>query len=121
MYNLWMSLVHINKLNKDLLRHIARFLDNQSIIHLLVVSSGVHSLFVDNDAYHSFNIYKRIFSCHYKNLFTSITIYPTDDLMKSIRRYLDHKQTIQKTILYVKEPDLLWPFTSKEMVYIKCR
>jgi hypothetical protein len=115
-----MRLVHINK---DLLRHIVQFLDNQTIIHLLVVSRDVHSLLADHDPFHSYNNYiqRHMFSCHYKNLFTSITIYPTDDLMKAIRRYLDHKQTIQKTTLYVKEPDLLWPFTSKEMVYIKCR
>lgn len=115
-----MRLVHINK---DLLRHIVQFLDNQTIIHLLVASRDVHSLLVDHDPFQSYNTYiqRHMFSCHYKNLFTSITIYPTDDLMKSIRRYLDHKQTIRKTTLYVKEPDLLWPFTSKEMVYIKCR
>ena len=119
-----MSLVHIGD---DLLRHVAHFLDNRTIIHLLVVSRGVHSSFIDKkDACNIYNSYmqQRMFSYHYKNLFTTITIYPTDDGMKCIRRYLDHQQSIQKTTLYVKEPDLLWPFTTKEMVYVeyvRCR
>ena len=108
------KLVHIGD---DNLKHIAHFLDNRTIINLLVVSKDVHSVFLDkNDTYNTYNVYNcTLFSYRYKNVFTSITIYPTDDLMKCIRRYIDHQQSIQKTTLI---STTVWPFTTKEMIYI---
>jgi hypothetical protein len=108
-------------MSDDMIKHIAHLLDNQTIIHLLVVCKRVHSAFLDkNNDYNVYNMFmqQRIFSYHYKNVFTSITIYPTDDLIKTIHRYMDHQQSIQKTILY--DNNTVWPFKTKEMVYITC-
>lgn len=111
----------LQNIDDDSLRNIAGFLDNRTIINLLVVSRRVHDAFLDKkDSYNEYNCraQKPFFSYRYKNLFTSISVYSSDDLIKCIRRYIDHKQSIQKTTLYLtKDQNLLWPFTSKEMVY----
>lgn len=116
----YLSLNALNALNDDLLKFIVTFLDNHSIICLLTSGYGIHKrLCYKKEGYNGDkgdNGYK------YRNLFTSIAIQPEDDISDAIRHYLNHSKSIQRTVLYrMVEPDILWPFTTKEMVYVNCR
>jgi hypothetical protein len=102
------------KLTNEWLKYIVNYLDNNTIIEVLVTSRGIH---------------KKLISCKntssiYVNLFTSISIHPTDDLCRFIRYYLNHRISITKTVIYrlsdedLKNIDKIWPFKTKDMVHI---
>jgi hypothetical protein len=102
------------KIPKELLKYIVNFLNNNTIIEVLITSLTIHNnLICTTNA-----------STIYTNLFTSISILPTDDLCMSIRRYINHRNSITKTILYrlsdeeLKNIQQFWPFKTKEMVHI---
>ena len=113
----------LNALNDDLLKFIVTFLDNHSIICLLTSGYGIHKrLCYKKEGYNGDNGDKGDNGYKYRNLFTSIAIQPEDDISDAIRHYLNHSKSIQRTVLYrMIEPDILWPFTTKEMVYVNCR
>lgn len=89
----------------DLLKEIAHFLDNQTIIELLVSSYNINKkmkckeLTYDKDGY--LNIYK--------HLFTSITVKPHHNLTDFIQHYINHSKTIRIQHIH---PQLhnVWPF-----------
>lgn len=110
----------LNALNDDLLKFIVTFLDNHSIICLLTSGYDIHKrLCYKKEGYKGYNVDN---GDKYRNLFTSIAIQPEDDISDAIRHYLNHSNSIQRTVLYrMVEPDILWPFTTKEMVYVNCR
>lgn len=95
-------------LQEDITKYILSFLDNRTLVNMLLCCKKIRKMYV-TPRYHS-----------PQNLFTSITVLPHDNLMDCIRRYIDHSHTIKKTILVgMKEPDVLWPFKTREMVYIR--
>lgn len=55
------------------------------------------------------------------SVFHSLTVFPTDDLMMNIRRYIHHKQTLKRTVLIQMNVDEEWPFETTEMVVIGCK
>lgn len=114
---------YLSNLNDDLLKFIVTFLDNHSIICLLTSGYGIHKRLCYKKVYNEYNEFNEYNNGEkYRNLFTSISIQPTDDLSDAIRHYLNHSKSIQRTVLYrMVEPDILWPFTTKEMVYVNCR
>jgi hypothetical protein len=98
----------VNVVNSDVLKHIVKFLDNQTIIQVLITSKKINNMLR----------YKK----KYQNLFTSISVHPEADLFSYIHHYINHSVSIQKTVLYrMVEPHIMWPFSSKEMVYVNCR
>jgi len=109
----------LNALNDDLLKFIVTFLDNHTIICLLTSGYDIHKRLCYKKEGYNGNLGNEN---KYRNLFTSIAIQPTDDISDAIRHYLNHSKSIQRTVLYrMVEPDILWPFTTKEMVYVNCR
>lgn len=100
----------MNEVNEDVLKHIVSFLDNRSTIETLVLSRSINRLFLRNNK----NMYK--------NVFTSMCVQPYHDLVERYRRYMDHSKTIQHVVIYrMIEPDVLWPFQTKNITYIGCR
>lgn len=94
-------------LQEDITKYIFSFLDNRTLVNMLLCCKKIRKMYVSS-RYHS-----------PQNLFTSITVLPEDNLMDCIRRYIDHRHTIKKTVLIgMKDPEVLWPFKTKEMVYI---
>ncbi len=109
---------YLSVLNDDLLKFIVTFLDNHTIICLLTSGYDIHKRLCHKKEGYNGNENKN----KYRNLFTSIAIQPTDDISDAIRHYLNHSKSIQRTVLYrMVEPNILWPFTTKEMVYVNCR
>ena len=88
----------------DSLKYIISFLDNKTIINILSLSRLIN---------------KRLH--HKKNLFTSIAVYPSDDLMEMYRHYINHSSSIQHVFLYrMTDPYVMWPFHEKNTSYIGC-
>lgn len=87
--------------NRDVLQCIRRFLRNRELIETLCVcrSWGVTSS---------------------QSLFTELKVSYQDDLMKMIRRYLQHRHTICRTVLLGMDLSE-WPFQSPEMILVACR
>lgn len=88
-------------MNRDVLFLIRTFLCNQDIISTLLVC--------------------REWNCTGSfSMFTTLSVRPTDNLMLSIRRFLQHKQTLVRTILYSLNVAEEWPFETEEMVLVGC-
>jgi hypothetical protein len=88
---------------KDVLYSIKGFLDNKDIIELIVTSR---------------NINKTLGST---NLFLTISINKQSNICDMIRYYIKHKKSIITTTIYdTKEPSILWPFSTKNMIFIDC-
>ena len=99
----------MNEVNEDVLKHIVSFLDNHSTIETLVLSRSINQLFLRHNS-------------TYKNVFTSICVKPDHDLIERYRRYMDHSNTMQHVVIYrMIEPDVMWPFQTKNITYIGCR
>ena len=99
-------------LPRDVMLQITRYLDNKTTISLLRTCRMVYfSLFYPASTY--------------LNLFTSFTLRLEDDITDSIRRYLQHRDSIQTTTIvlprYGSGDDLIqmWPFSSRVMRYVK--
>lgn len=100
----------MNEVNEDVLKHIVSFLDNRSTIETLVLSRSINRLFL------------RYNQNTYKNVFTSICVKPDHDLIERYRRYMNHSKTMQHVTIYrMIEPDVMWPFQTKQITYIGCR
>jgi hypothetical protein len=113
---------YLSVLNDDLLKFIVTFLDNHTIICLLTSGYDIHKRLCHKKEGYNRNNRNDRNENKYRNLFTSIAIQPTDDISDAIRHYLNHSKSIQRTVLYrMVEPNILWPFTTKEMVYVNCR
>jgi len=113
---------YLSVLNDDLLKFIVTFLDNHTIICLLTSGYDIHKRLCHKKEGYNRNNGNYRNENEYRNLFTSIAIQPTDDISDAIRHYLNHSKSIQRTVLYrMVEPHILWPFTTKEMVYVNCR
>jgi hypothetical protein len=99
----------MNEVDEDVLKHIVSFLDNRSTIETLVLSRSINRLFLQNKN-------------TYKNIFTSMCVQPDHDMIERYRRYMDHSKSIQNVVIYrMIEPDVLWPFQTKNITYIGCR
>lgn len=114
---------YLSAVNDDLLKFIVTFLDNHTILNVLTTSYDINRRLCSNGQ----NVKKKVKregengEKEYRNLFTSISIQPTDDISDAIRHYLNHSKSIQRTVLYrMVDPEILWPFTTKEMVYVNC-
>lgn len=88
-------------MNRDVLCIVRTFLTNREIIHTLLVC-------------------REWYDTRTTALFTSLTVRPTDDLMLSIRRFIQHKPTLRRTVLYRINVEEEWPFETAEMVLIGC-
>ena len=100
----------MNEVNEDVLKHIVSFLDNHSTIETLVLSRSINQLFL------------RYNQNTYKNVFTSICVKPDHDWIERYRRYMNHSNTMQHVTIYrMIEPDVMWPFPTKNITYIGCR
>ncbi len=89
----------------DLLKEIARYLDNQSIIELLVTSYHINKKLKCKEISYDKNGYLNI----YKHLFTSITIKPHHNLTDYIQHYINHKQSIKIQNVHHQIKNV-WPF-----------
>jgi hypothetical protein len=88
---------------KDILQYTKSFMNNNEIIELILCSKKINKMIGKSDT------------------FTSITIYDDKNICDIIRLYLNHKKSIYKTILIkLKEPFILWPFSSYYMIFIDC-
>lgn len=88
---------------KDILYSIKEFLDNIDIIELIVTSKNIKKILGET------------------NLFITITIHKQSNICDMIRYYIKHKKSIIKTtIINTKDPSSLWPFSSKNMIFIDC-
>lgn len=56
-----------------------------------------------------------------ESLWTSLSVRVHDDLCVSIQRFLTHRQTISRTILYHMNVDDEWPFESNHMILVGCK
>lgn len=89
----------------DLLKEIAHFLDNNTIIELLVTSYNINKkmkckeLTYDKDGY--LNIYK--------HLFTSITVKTHHNLTDYIQHYINHSHSIKIQNIQ-RQLHNIWPF-----------
>ena len=93
----------IKNINDDSLKYILSFLDNITIIKVLLLSRSINHRLKKN------------------NLFTSISVYPSDNLMDMYKHYLDHSKSIQNVTLYrMVDPHIMWPFHEKNTSYIGC-
>ncbi len=99
MYQKYQSLEMV--LHSDELQSIRRFLDNGDLIETLCVCRAWRVTLGTS-------------------LFTEIKVTVHDDLMKMIRRYLQHRKTLVRTVLVGMNLDE-WPFTSAEMILVACR
>lgn len=91
----------IENLPNDLLKYVKNFLDNKTIIQILICSSTIKNRLGNN------------------NIFTSLTVNHYD-LFDKIKLFIKHKLSISKVILFrVEEPELFWPFESPIMIFIE--
>lgn len=105
----------LDKLPSEYLKYIVNYLNNNTTIQVLVLSRSIHN---------------KLITCAtdknsiYINLFTSISVHPTDDLILFFRRYINHRLSMTKTILYrltdeeLKNVKNIWPFTTKTMIHV---
>lgn len=89
----------------DLLKEIAHFLDNQTIIELLVSSYNINKKLKCKDLTYDKDGYLNI----YKNLFTSITVKPHHNLTDYIQHYINHRYSIKIQNIHSQLWNV-WPF-----------
>jgi len=107
----------LSDLPSEIVRTISHFLDNRSIISLLCSSRMILCSLSTLSTLTNRRVYT--------NLFTTFCFHTNDNVIKAIQRYLTHRNTIQQTTIAlprygsVDDAIMLWPFTTKKMLYIR--
>jgi len=88
---------------KDILCTIKEFLDNKDIVELIVINKNINKTLGTS------------------NLFITISIHRESNICDMIRCYIKHKKSIIKTTISdTKDPSSIWPFSSKNMIFVNC-